>query len=397
MLLMERLSAIASVDHRTRRHIRSTRPARPTSPPLPAQPERPATPLIRDSRPPATPASTDIRTEIDLPGMEVLGFYDGPLSVTGPPSPATATSTLARRPATQVTPPPRPEDRAGLIQQLWDTTELPSHILDWWRPGSIARRKLGAADLRLSTIFWAGTGVVALIFAIWFFGARPGAMAEAAFEAVQSEGAALGETLPELARAAETLAGEQAPDLVGVTAASLATEETARQLFSVAGELPDDGEYEARRAQAIDAAGAALEAANLVGRAVAYRLSAEQILAIPSLPSNADPGHFDAAAQTLAAWRANVNEVVDDLPDDIMGEDRARLDTWRSELQIWQETYLDALSQSDAAGLAAAVTSQAAHIESLRSQLLADIARVGRAAVDLVGASGDSARALLAG
>lgn len=339
--------------------------------------------------------------------MELLGFYDEPFAIHGEvttaraagtatlPPPAVAPARLDKPAPAHDT--PRANSRSSLVQQLWDTTEFNSDILDKWRPTAVARRKLGGADLRASTLVWFGAGVVAVVFLIWFFGARPAAEAEALAADVVSDALALESTLDPLRAVAITLGDETGPDLVGAATASLATEEAGRALFSRSADLDDDGEAGAIRAAATSAAGEAMEAATSVSRLSAYRLSAERALVLPALPSSPTADDITEVTQIIADWRSSVNEVVADLPSGLLAGTTGRLEEWRVSLQTWQEAYLDGLRQDDTVAMAAAVTQQDTVVRQLRTGLIEDVDAAAAVTLRQIESAADGLESLVGG
>lgn len=280
--------------------------------------------------------------------MELLGFYDEPyqIQVARPPAPARAREIM------RVThPAPATAEPKGRVATLWETTELDESALEWWKPQVIARRKLGGRRLRTSSTLIALVAVVGISLLAWSALQRPGQQAQASAAAVQGSATGLAENLAPLSQVAMEIGAPDAPDLAGATAVGLAAESQARTLFTEAGALPESGDV--MRQAAVNAASAILDASSGLNRLVAYRLTAESVLVAPALPSGPAASELPEVTAIVAEWRAEVTAAVDELPAEVLPENRAGLEGWVAGLQGWQQEYLDAVREGDTGGVVA--------------------------------------------
>ncbi|HSJ34191.1 MAG TPA: hypothetical protein VLB85_03995 [Acidimicrobiia bacterium] len=281
--------------------------------------------------------------------MELLGFYDEPyqIQVARPPAPARAREIMRVTPPAPATPEPK-----SRVATLWETTELDESALEWWKPQVIARRKLGGRRLRTSSTLIALVAVVGISLLAWSALQRPGQRAQESAAAVQGSAAGLAENLAPLSQVAMEIGAPDAPDLAGATAVGLAAESQARALFTEAGELPESGDV--MRQAAVNAASAILDASSGLNRLVAYRLTAESVLVAPTLPSDPAASELPEVTAIVADWRAEVTAAVDELPAEVLPENRAGLEGWVAGLEGWQQEYLDAVREGDTGGVTAA-------------------------------------------
>lgn len=315
--------------------------------------------------------------------MELLGFYDEPYRVVSAPKrrPALPTRPLLTVPARV---PSAHSSSTAMVADLWETTELDSEALEWWKPGVIARRKLGGRKIRTATIV-VSMFVAAIVGAlVWFVAQRPAQIDSQARAAFGAASRAVRGTLEPLAALAGSLGDDQPPDLVSSTATILAAESAARALFSAAGGLPPDEAYAAVKEEAVGASGTILDATTDLSKLVAFRLTAERVLSPPMVA--ADPAATDLAGATeeVAHWRADLDSGINELPSGVLTNFSGRIESWQRDLQKWQETYLDGLRQGDAAATHSAVDDQTARIEGLQREMKSELARRGAEIADSV-------------
>ena len=331
--------------------------------------------------------------------MELLGFYDEPVSVyvERPRSPRRAFDSVNESHIRHSRARPLVSTAVSLVQDLWDSTEIHAEALERWVPNVVARRKLGTGNLRTATVVWSLVGAVVLAVAAWMSIVRPGLVAAEADTALEVDAAGVMATLDPLGRLARSLGEPAQPDLVVSTAAVLEAEAAARALFTSAGELGDADEQIARREEAAEAAGRLLDISSRSSRLVAYRLSAEQALFVPALPTDPSAADISAATERIAQWRSQVDGIVADLPSEVLPAEQAKLVAWGAGLQAWQEYYLDAMREGDAATMGAAVTAKAEQVAGLRGDLLGALTEAGTEIAASVAEVRTSLEALLAG
>ena len=309
-------------------------------------------------------------TEVNLPSMEILGFYDEPYRVhVERPLPPRPVAHHPAGPAVAQTP---RDTSKSLVASLWESIDLGDSLLDW-APSVIARRKLAGRSFS-TTVVVAALLASAVLSAILWFATQRGPALEA--EASTAFGTALiqsTQVTDGLIDVVTTLGSPQAPDLADATAAILAAESGARDLFSAAGRLD---ESDPRRSVAVAATTTILDATSRTSRLLAYRFAAAQMLTQPSLPTGADT-ELAAATEKVAAWRADVQAAMDELPSSTMGAHRRAVQAWVGELEAWQGRYLDAVREGDTVAMASALTAQASRIDDLHQDMLLRLGRGG--------------------
>ncbi|MGH8911984.1 MAG: hypothetical protein ACRDVD_05680 [Acidimicrobiia bacterium] len=329
----------------------------------------------------------------------MLGFYDEPVSVyvERPRPPRRAFDSVKDSHNGHSRTRPLVSTAVSLVQDLWDSTEIHAEALERWVPNVVARRKLGTRNLRTATVVWSLVGAVVLAVVAWMTIVRPGLVAAEADAVLESDAAGVVSTLDPLDQLARSLGESAQPDLVVSTATVLEAEAAARALFTSAGELGDADEEIARRERAADVAGRLLDISSRSSRLVAYRLSAEQALFVPDLPTDPSAADISAVTGRIAQWRSQVDGIVVDLPSDVLPAERAKLVAWGTGLQAWQEYYLDAMREGDAATMGAAVTTKADQVAGLRSDLLEALRDAGTEMAASVAEVRASLEALVAG
>lgn len=269
-----------------------------------------------------------------------------------------------------------------MVADLWETTELDSTALEWWRPGVIARSKLGSREIRTATIV-ASMLLAAIAGALlWFVTKRPAqidSQARANFATVASD---VADTIGPLTALARSLGDVQPPDLVSSTATILAAESAARDMFTASGALPADEVDSSVKESAVAVSGSVLDATGGLSKLVAFRLTAERVLAPPVVPTEPDATDLADATEQVAAWRADVDSGINQLPSGVLTAFYQRLEAWQQGLQSWQESYLDAVRQGDGAAAGLAVEDQATRIAGLRREMKAELGRRGTEIAD---------------
>lgn len=337
---------------------------------------------------------------IRLPGMELLGFFDEPYRVRvdrpKPPPRAVARAAMTHIPSpSPPSPTIRPSGRS-LVESLWESTTFDDSLLDW-RPGVVARRKLGGREMSTATMVATLITTAVLAALLWFGVQRPGHQAEAADVAMRSGAVLVLESIEDLRALTAALGSDRLDDLSTSTSVVLAAESSARELFASAGAVDDSLQPGSRREVAVAASGDVLAASGEINRLLAYRAAAERALLSPALPS--DPGAVDLtnAIGAVAAWRADVEEAIAALPAQVLGGHFQLVLDWESGLQAWQERYLDALREGDAAAAEQALARLAADVSALRRDLV-ELLESEAARIDTeLAAAGSQVADLLAG
>lgn len=311
--------------------------------------------------------------------MELLGFYDEPYRVYsetprkprivgGPVFPGSV-SPVPTPPLNPASERPRTKD---LVADLWETTEVDLSRLEGWSPGVVARRKLGGR-LRTATVVVVLAIVAAVAALGWGVFARPAQVASERAEAFTVAADGVTAALSPLVGVAESLGAATPPDLVDASAALLEAESATRDLFSAAGDLPDDSSREA----AVGVAGEILETTGDMSKLVAFRLAVGQGLVPPDLPTDVDVMEVSVVTERIAEWRAGVDEALGGVPEGVLPQLQAEIAAWHEGHQSFQVEYLDAYRELDGETVARVLTDQVNRVDMLRSRLLDDLTTEG--------------------
>jgi hypothetical protein len=280
--------------------------------------------------------------------MEALGFIDVPGSATrqwvapaptaGEPVPLQGHTPRQVEPEAGSSPAPPPVTATAIDPFAdWEPTEVGGRQLE-------GRVRWGLVAL---IVFLAASVGVA---GYWLY-RQPQIAAEEARSHVESEAAAL---LPLLDGLETAGARVTQPDFdpSEIDSLLLEVDSQARDLFEVSGSLA--GSDQALRSSIADAAGDAMDAARLIGEAVAYRGAVVPILIVPALETDPELVTLEAAAATFSDWQARFDRVLGALPSGLATV-TDQLRSLSGDLTGIQREYLDTLRQDDADGVATVV------------------------------------------
>lgn len=271
--------------------------------------------------------------------MESLGFTETPIVTYSAPrvpesgSPRTTRSHLA----------PSVSTRNGTVEELWNTTELETDSMADWSPIDVEKRLNKKIRLPLVAIWVLIIGVIGA-GGVWLW-QNADRTSESAIARVQDAGIALGETLEPLAGAAASIdpAGGPIPETVLPVIAD--TDRTSRALFSAAADL--SGTQAGSRSVATDAATLALDATRTLSNLSAYIGAVTPILTAPTLITEPELIDLQTAVAEFGTWRTTFGMVLSDLPEGVMPELTAELNSIRDDLEAMQGAYVDGLREDD--------------------------------------------------
>ena len=264
------------------------------------------------------------RKRVRFAAMETLGFYDTPSTQT-----TGQASTNGTAPAAVQSPPPP------------TTTE---ETLENWKP-SPPNRHLQKRTVRWGVIA-SVVGLAAIVggLSFWIY-QRPTTAAEIAVSQVSDQADTLDAALQQLTPMVDALiAGESIDgDLLGLV--TLEVTDAARDLYSLAGELP--ASETAARTAASDAASLALDASRLVSDLTTYQSALAPNLIPPALETDSSLVDLTAAAKDYGDWQARLTRIRSALPTGVAAVVTAEFDVFFGKLDAARSDYLDALREGE--------------------------------------------------
>ena len=272
--------------------------------------------------------------------MESLGFLDSPSTVSTKSAPSTST------PVT-----PTPLQPVSAVQEVVQT---PSPTVEDdpfanWVPAEVGDR-LHSGNLRwgfLIGVLMVAAGLVGTGF--WIY-QQPAAAAAGAREELV---AVVDSLEPHLNALGNLNASLTLPTIEPGTSTLSAVKSAARDVFDTSATLPSALNVEG--SISADIAGDALDAARLVGDAIAFKGAVIPILAAPTFETNPDLIAIDGAAREFGAWQAQFDSVRTALSPGMMSTLSSELALISGELESIQNRYLDALRTEDQFGTRSAI------------------------------------------
>ena len=264
------------------------------------------------------------RRRVRLAAMETLGFFDTPSTQT-----TGKASTNGHPPAAvQTAPPP-------------SSTE---QTLEEWTPAPPNRH------LQKRSVRW---GVIVFVFALaavlgagafWIY-QRPTSAAEIAVSQLAEQAETLDDSLVQLTPLVETLAAGKSIDGDPLGVITLEVNDAARDLYTLAGELPSS--ESASRTAASDAASLALDASRLVSDLTTYENALSPNLIPPALETDSSLVDLAAAAKDYGDWQARLTRIRGALPTGVAMQVTAEFDQFLGSLDSMRSDYLDALRNEE--------------------------------------------------
>jgi hypothetical protein len=263
--------------------------------------------------------------------MESLGFFDTPSATTtlSNNNPAVAPSGPVAQ-AVAVMDDPEPADSGFSASQ--------TQTLNGWKPAAtdpgLSRRNIRWSTVLISLFIAVGLGAGAF----WIY-QRPDT-STVAVEDVTRQAAVVSSALGSLQPLVAQLdATSQAND--SSSAAVLKLNEAARELFTLAGALPESASD--TRVLASDAASFALNSSRKMLDTGAFYAALEPALIPPALETDASLVDLTAATQDFSNWRAYMSTVAGALPAGVSSGVSTQLSLLLASLDAVQSEYLDAL------------------------------------------------------
>ncbi len=296
---------------------------------------------------------------VRLSFMESLGFFDAPSQ------------------QTSVYQAPRPTNRRAHHDKLADL--LPQEVSPWLNGTGLRWGMIGSFLVILTVV--AGVG--------WYLLQRPAVAERSARENLEASASAL---IPALDGVAPVITAmrEGSAEIGSVTAASLALDTAARDLFNAAAELLPT--LASERSTATTAATAAMEASRRLSDAVAFDFAVRPVLVLPLLADTSAEADLSEMTEIFVGWRTRFESVQLALPGGVMERVHDELERVSGRLGRHQTSYLDAVRLQDDVAMGRALNDLGSDLRSINDAL--SFARA--VAADEIAASMSEARSRVA-
>jgi hypothetical protein len=262
-----------------------------------------------------------------------------------------------------------------LVEELWNLS--PDEDILGWTPSELDATLVRNGVRKRKIVAIGALGLVALI-AGWRALTWDDARTAESIEAVTATSAELVTQLGGLDGTIGDLIDGTMNNPLGASTALARMDEAARELFSVAGDLPIDDETAPIREQAISQAGGSLELATMLSESVAYASAVDLITRPVDLPASTDIDGLPGVTEVVTGWVNDFTAGVGSLPgNELTDTHRAALEDLAASLPDWQADYLDALRARDTAqaeGHVAALDAQIAFVRGSWSDAARSIA-----------------------
>jgi hypothetical protein len=227
---------------------------------------------------------------------------------------------------------------------MWDTTELQAESMMDWAPISVDTKRLNKR-VRFKVLLGWIVALAAVGAAGYWLYQVPGATADLAVVEVEADVAALDAALSPMLAVTAALTPESDQITLDLGSATSAVDQTSRDLFAAAADLPDS--ELALRSNVTQAATDALDASKTLNTAAAYLGAVIPILTGPTLETDPELVELADAAAQFAAWRAHFDTVRNVLPDTVLLPVTEELAEVSTDLAAIQTAYLDGLREGN--------------------------------------------------
>jgi hypothetical protein len=268
--------------------------------------------------------------------MEYLGFAEASTVsyATPSPKPVPAPSRLVSTSLRSAT----------TVEEMWDTTELQAESMMDWAPISVDTKRLNKR-VRFKVLLGWIVALAAVGAAGYWLYQVPGATADLAVVEVEADVAALDAALSPMLAVTAALTPEFDQITLDLGSATSAVDQTSRDLFAAAADLPDS--ELALRSNVTQAATDALDASKTLNTAAAYLGAVIPILTGPTLETDPELVELADAAAQFAAWQAHFDTVRNVLPGTVLLPVTEELAEVSTDLAAIQTAYLDGLREGN--------------------------------------------------
>lgn len=234
-----------------------------------------------------------------------------------------------------------------LVEELWNLS--PDEDILGWTPGEMDETLVRTGVRTRKVVAIAALVVVALLVG-WRALTWDDSQSAASITAVTAASADLALQLEMLGGLIDDLADGTITDPLAASTGIARMDETARSLFTLAGDTPLDAEMAPIREQAISQSGGALELATTLSESIAYASAVQLITRPVDLPTETDIDGLATVTATVTGWVGDFTSGVAALPgNELTDTHRAALVDLSASLADWQASYLDSLRAKDSA------------------------------------------------
>lgn len=232
-----------------------------------------------------------------------------------------------------------------LVEELWNLS--PDEDIVGWTPEDVDESLIFSGVRKRKLVAIGALAVVALLVG-WRTLTWDSTQAAASIAAVSDASTELVSQLGALDTPIADIADGTMDDPLGASTSLARLDDAARQLFTVAGEMPTDTELAPAREQAISQAAGSLELATALSESIAYASAVELVTRPLELPTETDIDGLGVVTETVTSWVGDFTSGVNSLPEnELTDTHRDALTDLANSLGEWQAAYLDALRARD--------------------------------------------------
>ncbi|HSJ26766.1 MAG TPA: hypothetical protein VLB67_01050 [Acidimicrobiia bacterium] len=233
-----------------------------------------------------------------------------------------------------------------LVEELWNLS--PDDDIEGWTPGEMDPTLI-RSGVRMRKVVAIGALMLLTLAIGWRVLTWGDGQTTESLAAVSDGSITVAANVAALDPVVDDIADGTLSDPLAASSALGRLDESARTLFSAAGDLPTDEGLAQVREQTIGQAAGALELATVLSESIAYSAAVELITRPVELPAETDIDGLTDVTERVTGWVGNFVNGVATLPgNDLTDTHRAALRDLASSLPEWQAAYLDALRARDA-------------------------------------------------
>lgn len=234
-----------------------------------------------------------------------------------------------------------------LVEELWNLS--PDEDILGWTPGEMDETLVRTGVRKRKVVAIVALVTVALLVG-WRALTWDDARSAESVTAVTEASAALVGALEMLDGPIDDLSNGTITDPLAASTGIARMDETARSLFTLAGDTPLNTDMAPVREQAISQAGGALDLATTLSESFAYASAIQLITRPVELPTETDIDGLAVVTATVTGWVGDFTSGVAALPsNELTDTHRAALVDLAASLPDWQASYLDSLRAKDPA------------------------------------------------
>lgn len=270
-----------------------------------------------------------------------------------------------------------------LVEELWNLS--PDEDIIGWTPSELDETLVRTGVRKRKVIAISALAMVAVLIG-WRALTWEDVNTAASIEAVTAASAELVSQVMAVAAPADDLSDGTVDDALTASTALGRLDETARRLFSIAGDMPDNVELAPVREQAITQADGAFDLGTTLAESISYASAVHLITRPIELPSETDIEGLHNVTETVTLWVSEFTSGVNALPGNALTDThREGMADLAASLPDWQASYLDALRARDperAAGHVAELEIQITFVRTSWNDAAASIGDWAREHID---------------